>query len=103
MSGDNPWVMVNLEKIIQIAFRGMHIRAIRSSATRPDLVEPGDGAAKKNGLALIRAIRCAIPDWECSIVIGAFSSASAECREDPTYLVAITEHGAELPGKREKR
>lgn len=28
MSGDNPWGMVNLEKIIQIAFRGIHIRAI---------------------------------------------------------------------------
>jgi len=60
-------------------------------------------AREKDDLALIRAIHRVTPDWECSTIIGALSSAYAECLEDPTYLVEITEHGTELLGKWEKR
>lgn len=66
-------------------------------AQRSSLLQDQEKQARGNDdLALIRAIHRVAPDWECSTIIGALSSAYAECREDPTYLVEITEHGAEL-------
>ena len=66
-------------------------------ARQNSLLQDQEKQARENDdLALIRAIHRVAPDWECSTIIGALSSAYAECLEDPTYLVEITEHGAEL-------
>lgn len=96
--------LMNIEARKKLIQQRAQARINRLMAQRAALLDKQQKqSTEESTLTMLRAIRSVAPEWDLPTIVGAISSAHAECLEDQTYLAEITEHGTGLLEKMKNR